>query len=151
MVRKVDIAVAFIFGILIAVPLSLQFVGAWTGTQNTLSDGYVEVASVNATNYYFGANDENLTAWVETLDALGLLQDGSEGLTGNWDVGSYNITADNFTAQIRIQKTTVGIHILNQHSVFMIGYGMIPIHLVDIDVVTKPEDSLFFIGRGSKF
>ena len=67
MVRKVDIAVAFIFGILIAIPLSLQFVGAWTGTQNTLSDGYLEVANVNATNYYFGADDENLTAWVEGL------------------------------------------------------------------------------------
>ena len=111
MVRKVDIAVAFIFGILIAIPLSLQFVGAWTGTQNTLSDGYLEVANINATEYY--RNDANYTAWIEAqiitdhggLNGLGdddhslyIDKDGLEGLTGNWDAGNFNITADNFTA-----------------------------------------------------
>lgn len=67
---------------------------------------------VNTPQYY--RNGQNFTEWVESISGglsdhgaltgledddhlLYLLQDGSEGLTGDWDVGEYDITAKDIT------------------------------------------------------
>jgi len=57
--RKLDIVVAFIFGLIISIPLSLQLVYSWTGNTNTFSPGFAEINQINATQYFFRSNNRS--------------------------------------------------------------------------------------------
>jgi len=70
--RKLDIVVAFFFVALFSSLLTLQVVTSWTGNQNTLSVGFVEVNEINATDYYF--RDVNVSERIQ----------GNYNLTGLW-------------------------------------------------------------------
>lgn len=57
--RKLDVIVAIFFAGIITFSVGLQIGHSWTGNWNTLSNGYMEIGQVNATQYYW--NDENRT------------------------------------------------------------------------------------------
>jgi len=52
-----DLIVAFIGGLLLSIPISIQLAHSWEGTNSTISPGYLEGFQGNLTRVYFDTKD----------------------------------------------------------------------------------------------
>jgi len=97
--RKSDILIAFIIGLLLALPISVQWVYSWTGSTNTIAPGAWEIDDLNVTSelYWNSLNRTDTLAYPEQAASYIIFISGNKyyaknGITSQIDYSGTNAT-----------------------------------------------------------